>query len=99
MQNLTRYIVKTKKPTGDAEVPEYVTRAWSLDEQISDKAAMMEIDDADIIDISSDEEDTSKGHPDRPTEDPHSGLSKGKMPATTLVKSIRKTGSGRELIT
>ncbi|KDQ52852.1 hypothetical protein JAAARDRAFT_197923 [Jaapia argillacea MUCL 33604] len=43
-------IVKTKKPTGDAEVPWYVKSAWELDDNISKKVASLTLDDPELRD-------------------------------------------------
>lgn len=46
--------MKTKKPTGDAEVPWYVERAWEVEEQIILKSNTLTIDDAELAEASDD---------------------------------------------
>ncbi|KAG6808002.1 hypothetical protein H0H92_005725 [Tricholoma furcatifolium] len=59
-----KQLVKTSKPTGDAECPPHVERAHQIENAINEKAGTRDLDDADIVDaynepieISSDDED------------------------------------------
>ncbi|KDR69193.1 hypothetical protein GALMADRAFT_215218 [Galerina marginata CBS 339.88] len=56
-----KQLVKTTKPTGDAEMPDYVQQAHEIEDAINEKAGTRDLDDDDIaddvIEPSSDEED------------------------------------------
>lgn len=45
-----RQLVKTTKPTGDAEVPPHVERAHEIDYLMNEKAGSRDLDDEDIVD-------------------------------------------------
>ena len=52
--------MKTTKPTGDAEMPDYVYEAHEIEDEINDKAGTRDLDDDDLVDevieVSSDNE-------------------------------------------
>lgn len=58
-----KQLVKTSKPTGDAECPPHVQRAHEIEKLMNEKAGSRDLDDGDIVDasdaivITSDEED------------------------------------------
>ncbi|RXW19011.1 hypothetical protein EST38_g6850 [Candolleomyces aberdarensis] len=59
----TKYkqLVKQKKPTGDAEVPFFVLRAWEIEDAMNKKAETQDLDDEDFVDAPieiSDNDDT-----------------------------------------
>ncbi|KAH8101752.1 hypothetical protein BXZ70DRAFT_906334 [Cristinia sonorae] len=45
-----KQLVKTPRPTGDAEVPPHVSRAWLIDNAIQERVGTMDLDDEDIVD-------------------------------------------------
>lgn len=45
-----KQLVKTKKPTGDAEVPDYIELAWEIEDLMNEKAGTRDIDDEDLVD-------------------------------------------------
>ncbi|TFK50297.1 hypothetical protein OE88DRAFT_1726238 [Heliocybe sulcata] len=59
-------IVKHRKPTGSATVPDYITKAWLISEAINERAGLLEVEDTarfqdsgdedNVIDISSDKD-------------------------------------------
>ena len=48
-------MVRTSKPTGDADCPPHVLRAQSIEELINDKVGSRELDDSEIVDVDEDE--------------------------------------------
>jgi hypothetical protein len=48
-------LVRTSKPTGDAECPPHVLRAQYIEELINEKVGSRELDDSEIIDVDEDE--------------------------------------------
>ena len=44
-------MVRTLKPTGDADCPPHINRAHEIDNQINEKASTRELNDSDIIDV------------------------------------------------
>ncbi|RXW18718.1 hypothetical protein EST38_g7134 [Candolleomyces aberdarensis] len=59
-----KQLAKQKKPTGDAEVPQFVARAWMVEEAMNEKAGSRDLDDEefaeDAISVSSDDEENHK---------------------------------------
>ncbi len=47
-------LVKTSKPTGDAECPPHVERAHEIEDLMNEKAGSRDLDDEDIIDVDND---------------------------------------------
>ncbi|KAF8335506.1 hypothetical protein F5887DRAFT_1079147 [Amanita rubescens] len=54
-----KQLVKTLKPTGDAECPPHIQRAHQIDDLMNDKAGSRDLDDADIIDVDNDNHEES----------------------------------------
>lgn len=45
-----KQLAKTKKPTGDAEIPDHVLQAWEIEDAMNEKAGTRDIDDEDLVD-------------------------------------------------
>jgi hypothetical protein len=60
---LLHQLVKTSKPTGDAECPPHVQRAHEIEKLMNEKAGSRDLDNGDIVDasdaiiVTSDDED------------------------------------------
>ena len=55
MINTFLQLVRTSKPTGDADCPPHVLRAQYIEELINDKVGSRELDDSEIVDVYEDD--------------------------------------------
>ncbi|KAK0443814.1 hypothetical protein EV421DRAFT_512944 [Armillaria borealis] len=53
-------LVKTSKPTGDAECPPHVERAHEIEDLMNEKAGSRDLDDEDIVDVDNDLESSDE---------------------------------------
>ena len=82
-------LVSTKKPTGTAEVPENVQWAWDIEELINQKAAILPIDDPELADEPSDEDEVKAEVIEISEEEGEKKSSKASIKGGSLVKAYQ----------
>jgi len=105
-----KQLVKTPKPTGDAEVPPHIERAHVIDDLMNDKAGSRDLDDEDIVDAElevievSDSDEKGNINGAKPTikaEKSHTGPVARRPPSNRLPTTSSHTRShnhGRDLL-
>ncbi|TBU38995.1 hypothetical protein BD309DRAFT_1083699 [Dichomitus squalens] len=62
-------LVRTPKPTGDAEIPPHVERAWEIEQLINQKVHLRMLDDSEIADFGQSEEEALEVEDSPPNSD------------------------------
>ncbi|KAL4081259.1 hypothetical protein J3A83DRAFT_4185105 [Scleroderma citrinum] len=83
------YLVNTKKPTGDAEVPEHVQWAWDIEESINRKAAVLPLNDPELANVPSDENEAKADVIEISEEDGEGKGSKAPIKGGLLAKAYQ----------
>ncbi|GAW10473.1 protein [Lentinula edodes] len=87
-----KQLVKTTKPTGDAELPRNVEDALEIEEMMNDKAGTRDLDDSDIGDFDDNDSDSESDKENAPTQKKSKATVKKQSTATGPVARRRATG-------
>ncbi|KAJ3804692.1 hypothetical protein F5876DRAFT_5531, partial [Lentinula aff. lateritia] len=87
-----KQLVKTTKPTGDAELPRNVEDALEIEEMMNDKAGTRDLDDSDIGDFDDNDSESESDKENAPTRKKSKATVKKQSTATGPVAHRRATG-------
>ncbi|KAH7874861.1 uncharacterized protein C8R40DRAFT_1170965 [Lentinula edodes] len=87
-----KQLVKTTKPTGDAELPRNVEDALEIEEMMNDKAGTRDLDDSDIGDFDDNDSDSESDKENAPTRKKSKATVKKQSTATGPVARRQATG-------
>ncbi|KAJ4471144.1 hypothetical protein C8J55DRAFT_522034 [Lentinula edodes] len=86
-----KQLVKTTKPTGDAELPRNVEEALEIEELMNDKAGTRDLDDSDIGDFDDNDSDSESDNENAPTRKKSKATVKKQSSATGRQTSVTRS--------